>query len=279
MDGAALIRQTYRKLDLVGFLANGLGGTAVFAFVAFLVPRTTNAEEYETLLLRGGIAYLAFMAAAIPLGRSLTARRFYALTGWLEPGRAASEQERRDLLRYPLYFLQVSGFFWLLGGVLLGAVNATVSVRSGVGIALASVFGGTVACALQYLLVERIMRPLTARALGSGAPPDVDTPGVAARLTMAWALATGVPLLGVTLLFVAELMGADFPEGQLLGATLALVNGGARGGPSRDAAGRARRRRSGDGGGARAGADGGRLVRRGGTSRRRQRDRACCRQA
>jgi adenylate cyclase len=76
---------------------------------------------------------------------------------------------------------------------------------------------------LQFLLVERIMRPVIALALAGGAPPRVRTPGVAARLTMAWALATGVPLLGATAFVAADLLGADLPDGRVKGTVLFLL--------------------------------------------------------
>jgi adenylate cyclase len=53
--------------------------------------------------------------------------------------------------------------------------------------------------ALGYLLTERLMRPITARALSFG-PVTPRGPGVAGRLVLAWASATGVPLFGLLLL-------------------------------------------------------------------------------
>jgi adenylate cyclase len=57
-----------------------------------------------------------------------------------------------------------------------------------------------------YLLAERIARPVTALALAGGDPPrERCAPGVAGRLTMAWSLGTGVPLLGILVLAAASL--------------------------------------------------------------------------
>jgi adenylate cyclase len=57
--------------------------------------------------------------------------------------------------------------------------------------------GGETMCALIYLASERILRPVTARALAVRPTDETVAPGVRGRLTMAWALGTGVPLLGV----------------------------------------------------------------------------------
>src|SRR5947199_5869444 len=69
------------------------------------------------------------------------------------------------------------------------------------------------------ILSERVVRPVTARALAGGPPPPGTAPGVAARLTGAWALATAVPLLGALIVVVADLAGAADPAG----ATLFLI--------------------------------------------------------
>ena len=70
----------------------------------------------------------------------------------------------------------------------------------------AILLGGETTCAIGYLLAERIARPVTALALAGGVtPPERCAPGVAGRLTMAWSLGTGVPLLGILVIAVASL--------------------------------------------------------------------------
>lgn len=70
-------------------------------------------------------------------------------------------------------------------------------------VGFAALVGGTIwagaetTCALAYLLHERILRPVTARALAARPAAANIGPGVRARLTMAWLLGTGVPLIGV----------------------------------------------------------------------------------
>src|SRR2546423_5708161 len=83
--------------------------------------------------------------------------------------------------------------------------------------------GGITACALQYLVVERILRPVTARALAGRQPPRVPAPGITTRLTTAWTLATGVPVLGVVSMVVQALAGNDLSRDQVLIATLFLA--------------------------------------------------------
>jgi adenylate cyclase len=97
-----------------------------------------------------------------------------------------------------------------------------VNAAAGFAGAITVVLGGLTACSLQYLLVERIVRPLTARALAGGSPPAATLPGVGARVTMAWTLATGVPLLGIVVLAAFDLAGADFDRDAIVGSALFL---------------------------------------------------------
>jgi adenylate cyclase len=72
-----------------------------------------------------------------------------------------------------------------------------------------TLLGGTICCALLYLLTDRAARPIIARALAGRAPPRSRGPSVAVRLTMAWTLVTGVPLLGIAGIIVLELAGSE----------------------------------------------------------------------
>ena len=87
----------------------------------------------------------------------------------------------------------------------------------------AILMGGETTCAIGYLLAERIARPVTALALAGGAPPrDRCGPGVAGRLTTAWSLGTGIPLLGISVIAVASLFHGGEDAG-LVAAAVAFL--------------------------------------------------------
>ncbi len=85
------------------------------------------------------------------------------------------------------------------------------------------VLGGLTTAAVSYLMSERIMRPVTARALAEGPPSRPAAPGVRTRLLTAWTLATGVPVLGVAAVSVAQLAGSGSDSGTAAGASLFLA--------------------------------------------------------
>jgi adenylate cyclase len=59
--------------------------------------------------------------------------------------------------------------------------------------------GGLFTCAMGYLLGERLLRPVTIMALADREPERPAGPGVMARVVWAWAMGTGIPVLGAAL--------------------------------------------------------------------------------
>jgi adenylate cyclase len=223
MDPAALAQEMGRRLALVGIAANGIGGCVVALFF-FLSPVEVADADYDTMVTGGLIAFAIYMPFSLFAGRWLSRRRvFYPLEAWLLSGRPAGPEEQRRILRIPLTFALGAAVLWVLAAVLFSAITSVGGPGPAVATAVTVLLGGLTACALQYLLVERAIRPATARALAGGAPPERVSPGVATRLIMAWVLATGVPLLGIAAFAVAELAGAGIDEGELVETALFLA--------------------------------------------------------
>jgi adenylate cyclase len=73
-----------------------------------------------------------------------------------------------------------------------------------------------VTATLAYFLTERILRPAAARALGPEIPEHLIAPGVTSRALLAWALGTGIPVLGLVaigILLLAGDSGSNFDPG------------------------------------------------------------------
>jgi adenylate cyclase len=221
---AALLSGLNRSLNWVSMLGNGLGAGLIFVFLVFLFPSTIDEEEFGDILALNVPAFIVYMALTLPLGRLWFVRRFFdPLKAWLASGQPAGETERELILRYPARFSAVAGFFWALAAILFGLLNLGAGADAAASIGATIVLGGLSACALQYLLVERVLRPVTALALAGSRASRLAGPGVAARLTMAWTLATGVPLLGLAALAVADVAGAKVDRDELVLATLFLA--------------------------------------------------------
>ena len=219
----ALASSVARRLDLVGLVSNAFGAVIVAGFLAFLFPNTVSDADYERLIDISTPVFAVYMVLALFLGRTWSARRARPIMSWLRSGREASESERAAVLRYPLDFALIVAVFWVTPAALFWTIWLDAGLVAADGILMTSLLGGLTACGLQYLLVERTMRPVAARALAGGPPPRLAVPGVATRLTMAWLLATAVPVLGIVGFAVADLSGADLDRDQLILASLFLA--------------------------------------------------------
>ena len=205
--GVELAHQVRRRLVWAAVIANGLGGVAVF-FLAILAPSSPEPGDVGHIVVINGVAFVVFMVVAFPFGLREGGRIAEPLDDWLQSGLPADGDQQDQALRLTGRLTLSSVRIWLAGAVFFAVVNGTYSLELGLSAALATLLGGTTCCALLYLLAERATRPGVARALAGRAPPRMRGPSVAARLTMAWTLATGVPLFGIAAILVADLAGA-----------------------------------------------------------------------
>jgi class 3 adenylate cyclase len=115
----------------------------------------------------------------------------------------------------------MAGSIWLIGAVLVGSVAAVSfpDARIGLRIGIAILLGGMVTAGVTYLLVARAARDVTARALAAHPPSGRLALGVRPRLLLAWGLTSGVPMLGVVLLY----LDPSNPDGPGRGAVVFLV--------------------------------------------------------
>ena len=206
--GAELAVLTRRRVLRAAILANGLGGLTVFTF-GLLAPGSPDPDDGIRLGLANAATFVVFMALAFALGNRWGRHVGAPLERWLEEERPATPEEQDLALRYPARITLHSVKIWVAAAIVFTALNATYSKDLALTAGVVALLGGTTCCALLYLLAERATRPLVARALAGRAPTRSRGPSVAARLTMAWTLVTGVPLVGIAAMVVADLAGAQ----------------------------------------------------------------------
>jgi class 3 adenylate cyclase len=166
-------------------------------------------------------AVAAYLAVAFPAGTVAGLRRQRVTNGWLMARRQPTGAEAGHALRLPVDTALIAGLIWLIGAALVGAVSAVafpdplIGLRTGV----ATLLGGMATAGVTYLLVARAARTVTAIALTAHPPAGALTLGVRPRLLLTWGLTSGVPMLGVVLLFVDP----SNPDGPGRGAVVFLV--------------------------------------------------------
>jgi adenylate cyclase len=196
-DGERLARRANLRIGLAEMLAGGLGAVDVFLLLWLVLPKPSYDADEGTLLAVNAAAFVIYLALAGIAGLVWGTRSFAAATAWLREERPPTEDERSAVLRQPLVCAGLDGLGWVVAAVVFALINLPASTALAVHIGSTILMGGLTCTALGYLLVERAMRPVTARALAAGPVRRPKGPGVVARLMLAWVFATGVPLAGL----------------------------------------------------------------------------------
>ncbi|TFV92793.1 adenylate/guanylate cyclase domain-containing protein [Blastococcus sp. CT_GayMR20] len=167
------------------------------------------------------LAAAIYLAVAFPVGTVAGLRRQRVTNRWLMEGRRPTGDEAAHALRLPVDTALIAGSIWLVGAVLVGPVTAASFPDPLVGLrtSVATLLGGMATAGVTYLLVARAARSVTAIALAAHPPAGALTLGVRPRLLLTWGLTSGVPMLGVVLLY----LDPSNPQGPGKGAVVFLV--------------------------------------------------------
>lgn len=212
-----------RLLLVVALLgANVVGGAIVVALGVWVLPYpdVDDADAARTLNLVAAGAYLLVFS---PVGAIWGLRRLRKARIWLEEDRPPTPQERRVVLRGPRRILLVHLVGWSLAAIVFAGLNATFSAEAAARTAGLVALGGLSVFAFIYLISERLLRPLAARALAGGIGERRLGPGIKTRMLIAWALGSAVPVVGLMTIAASTLAERDFDRTEL--AILVLVLG------------------------------------------------------
>jgi adenylate cyclase len=204
-SGAALLRDVDRRLFWLNWVANSAGALVVFTAIAFLTPIFLDAEELAEHAFFAPLVAAYCLVAGVWCTRH-NRRHFGGTLAWIVEERPPDEREHRMALKLALTGVKVDALAWLVGGVLFSVLAGVLESWGFAAVVGATIWlGGETTFALIYLASERILRPVTARALAARLPSASIAPGVRDRLLFVWALGTGVPLLGVLVVGVVGL--------------------------------------------------------------------------
>ena len=213
--GADLARRTQLRISASLLMANLLGAVILFAIGVWVLPSPPDAGDEGEIRLVNLIALVCFFVLVTPVAITMGRRRLRRASDWLLEDRQPTPDERRAALRLPRRIVLMTGAIWLLATVLFGVLNAAYSLESGQRIAISVLLGGMSTCVFVYLLAERQLRPIAARALAAGVGERRLGPGVKTRAFFSWALGTGVPIFGLGMIALSALVEEDFTRDQL----------------------------------------------------------------
>jgi adenylate cyclase len=204
-DGRRLFTSVSRRIIVRGWIANAIGAVVVFIAIGFLAAVFFDPQQRDELGRENlPIMFPCVIALGLIITPALRRRRHRALA-WLLEDREPSEEEYRLTLGLPAYGALLTAAAWGIGGLVGGIINLDHSLGSAVLIATAVGLGGEATSALTFLLSQRGLRPITARALTAREPERSAAPGIRERLLFAWSLGTGVPVMSVIVVGVVGL--------------------------------------------------------------------------
>jgi adenylate cyclase len=192
-------------LPVVIVTTNVIGACAVVVLGLFVVPLGVRNPGHVQLV--DGLVAAGYVATAVPIGVFIGTKRLWRLRDWLLDERPATESEIRLVLYAPLRLFLLQLGLWSVAAAVFAVINLQYSGQLGAGTAIVVTCTGLVTASMAYLLTERMVRSLAARALVGGVRERLAVPGVTTRALLAWALGTGVPLLGVLTVGILALTG------------------------------------------------------------------------
>ena len=223
LSGLALWRLGSIGLSVALVTANLIGLVTVLVLAIFVVPVPAVADEAHVRLVNAAVA-VGYFIFAVPLGVWIGTKALFGLRRWLTEERPATPKEKRLVLHAPLRLFFVQAGMWLIAAALFGVLNLSYSAELALRVVIIVVVTGLVTASCAYLLAERIARPAAARALADGLPKRLAVPGVVTRAVLAWALGTGLPVLGLMAVGLLVL-GGDEVSRQELGIAMVVLSG------------------------------------------------------
>jgi adenylate cyclase len=182
-------------------VANLAGIVAVFFYLTIISVGSSGfrqAPDYVSL-----VVMVLYVVVVVPLALWRAALLALPVRRFISEERAPTAEEGAVALSLPIRLAVQFFTYWVGAAVIFVALSAFVfhdPRAETVQIGTTIILGGLTTCALSYLLLERGNRPIFAIVLAKEGPRESGAMGLRPRLLLAWALGSGVALLGIALI-------------------------------------------------------------------------------
>lgn len=203
---------------------NVVGALAIMLFVRYFIP-VPDVDQLTLQHMGLGFVGLGYAIFAVLVGVVATLLLFRPVLEWqLKPDGHDPNMVRNLVLRLPVLQTLIVVAVWLIGIAILTIAALQISGQLAAVICVATLLACFVVAVLTYLQAERLVRPIAASALARRFEDSTLEPPIKLRLYMTWFTTSGVPLLGVLLLFIAQALGFfTQTAGELIPAVIALT--------------------------------------------------------
>jgi adenylate cyclase len=220
--------QVIMTVLILGVNLIGIGVALLLLTVA--IPEPSVFDDAPAWLTFGVVP--VYVAIALAVGAFwITRRTLHALRWAIEERKPGPTDERNTFLvpwRIAAFDLVLWGIGAVLSTILYGLVNTLFIPRFLVGVS----FCGVLVATGSYLAAEFALRPVAAQALEAGPPPRRLAAGIMGRTMVVWFLGSGVPVIGIGLLAMFQILmrnltEAQFAVGVLIVSVATLIFGSA----------------------------------------------------
>ncbi|WP_078444622.1 adenylate cyclase, partial [Mycobacterium tuberculosis] len=219
-----------KRIVTVYIMTANLTGIVVALLVvtfAFPVPSIyTDAPWWVTF----GVAP-AYATLALAIGTYwITTRIVRASIRWAIEEHTPSRADQRNTLLAPLRVAVGTLILWAVGAALFTTLYGLANRLFIPQVMFSTLFCGVLVATACYMLTEFALRPVAAQALEAGLPPGRFALGIIGRTMVVWLLSSGVPLFGIALLGILEMVLQNFTDiqfayGVLIVSSATLIGG------------------------------------------------------
>ncbi len=215
-------------LTVLVVAANLIGIGVAMLLVTVAIPQPSVFDAAPLWLTFGVVP--AYIAVALALGTYWITRRTVLALRWAIEERTPSRTDERNTFLAPWRVAIVDLILWGVGAVLLTTLYGLVNVVFIPRFLVVVSFCGVLVATGSYLLAEFALRPVAAQALEAGPPPRRLSAGIMGRTMMVWFLGSAVPVIGIALLAIFQILmrnltEVEFAVGELIIATATLIFG------------------------------------------------------
>lgn len=208
--------------------ANLIGIVVALLLVTVAIPEPSVFDDAPAWLSFGVVP--AYIAIALAVGTYWITRQTVLALRWAIEGRKPDPVDERNTFVAPWRIAIADLVLWGLGTVLLTILYGLVNTLFIPRFLLCVSFCGVLVATGSYLLAEFALRPVAAQALEAGPPPRRLSSGIMGRTMVVWFLGSGVPVIGIALLAMFQIMlrnltETQFAVGVLIISTVTLVFG------------------------------------------------------
>lgn len=198
--------------------ANLIGIAVALFLVTVAIPVPSVFDDAPAWITFG--ASPAYIVAASAWGTYWITRRTVIALRWAIEEREPTPEDERNTFVAPWRIALVDLVLWGVGTILLTTLYGMVNTLFIPRFLLVVSFGGVVVATASYLLAEFALRPVAAQALEAGPPPRRFAAGIMGRTMVVWFLGSAVPVIGIMMLALFELVLRNLTQTQFAVAVL-----------------------------------------------------------